>query len=143
MRRASIRLLCTVVLCGLTAAGCRNRRSAPVEHKGQTVLLTKNLCDAGGSDTVRFGRLHSGEIAQRRIWLHNETDRPLLIETYERSCGCTTLEYDRKPIAPGEFSAVNLRFDSRGERGWQLRTVGIRFAGIDRPLRLVVEAEVE
>lgn len=143
MRRASIRLLCAVALCGLAAAGCRNRRSVPVEHKGQTVLLTESLYNAGGSDTVRFGHLHSGEIAQRRIWLHNATDRPLLIETYERSCGCTTLEYDRKPIAPGEFSAVNLRFDSRGEWGWQLRTIGIRFAGIEQPLRIVVEAEVE
>ncbi len=143
MRRFPIGLLCAVVLCGSIATGCRNRRSAPVEHKGQTISLTDSLRDTGGSDTVRFGRLHSGEIALRRLWMHNTTDRPLLIETYERSCGCTTLEYDRKPIAPGEFSAVNLRFDSRGERGWQLRTIGIRFAGVDEPLRIVVEAEVE
>lgn len=143
MRRFSRGLLVALAACGLAAVGCRNRNTAPSRHKGQTILLTDSLLDAGGCDTVRFGHLHSGEIAAVRLWLQNDTQKPLVITAYDRSCGCTALEYDRAPIAPGQSSRLDLTFDSRGEYGWQLRTLGIRFGGVSRPLRLVVEADVE
>lgn len=99
--------------------------------------------DAGGTDTVRFGRLHSGEIAQLRLWLANETSGPVVIAKYGRSCGCTTLEYDNQPINAGDAQQVTLTFDARGEWGWQLKTLDVSFAGARSPLRLFIEAEVE
>ena len=67
----------------------------------------------------------------------------LAVAPYRRSCGCTTLEYDAQPIAPGDARQVTLTFDSRGERGWQLKALDITLAGGQRPLRLFVEADIK
>ena len=42
-----------------------------------------------------------------------------------------------------QVKRLRLRFDSRGEHGWQLKTVDLHLAGAARPLRIFVEAEIE
>lgn len=43
----------------------------------------------------------------------NTGDEPLVISKVKSSCGCTAAEYPRTPIAPGDTSAVELRYSSR------------------------------
>jgi len=136
------------LLCALLAAACgpragRNPSALPTDRRGRTIVLTDSLLAAGGADTIRFGRLRSGETAEQRFWLLNATGRNIAVASYTRSCGCTTLEYDARPLAPGDAARLTLRFDTRGERGWQMKSIGLALAGIERPLRLLVEAEVE
>ena len=135
------RMLAILALAAL-AADCGTSPRA-VERKGRIISLTDSILTTGGTDTVRFGRLHSGEIAQLRLWLANETSGPVVIAKYGRSCGCTTLEYDNQPINAGDAQQVTLTFDARGEWGWQLKTLDVSFAGARSPLRLFIEAEVE
>lgn len=130
----------------LPLAGCgprTARRTDTTERKGRIIALTDTILDTGGTDTVRFGHLRSGEIALLRIWLANESARPVAIISYDRSCGCTALEFDSEPITPGDARQVSLSFDSRGERGWQLKRLDIRFAGAGKPFRLFIEADIE
>ena len=131
-----------ILVPALLTAACGTRPQT-TERKGRIIALTDSILTAGGTDTVRFGRLHSGEIAQLRLWLANETSGPVVIAKYGRSCGCTTLEYDNQPINAGDAQQVTLTFDARGEWGWQLKTLDITFAGGRKPLRLFIEAEVE
>ena len=135
------RMSAILVLSALAAA-CGTRPQA-TERKGRIIALTDSMLVAGGTDTVRFGRLGSGEIAQLRLWLANDASRPVAVASYRRSCGCTTLEFDSQPIAPGDARQVTLTFDSRGEWGWQLKTLDISLAGAQQPLRLFVEADVK
>ena len=136
-----IRALTIFTLAALTAA-CGTRPNT-TERKGRIIALTDSILTTGGTDTVRFGRLGSGEIAQLRLWLANDASRPVAVASYRRSCGCTTLEFDAQPIAPGDARQVTLTFDSRGERGWQLKALDITLAGGQRPLRLFVEADIK
>ena len=110
------RMLAILALAAL-AVGCGTSPRA-VERKGRIISLTDSILTTGGTDTVRFGRLGSGEIAVLRLWLANDASRPVAVASYRRSCGCTTLEFDAQPIAPGDARQVTLTFDSRGERGW-------------------------
>ena len=135
------RVLAILFLAALTAA-CGTRPQT-TERKGRIIALTDSILTTGGTDTVRFGRLGSGEIAQLRLWLANDASRPVAVASYRRSCGCTTLEFDSQPIAPGDAQQVTLTFDSRGEWGWQLKTMDISLAGAQQPLRLFIEADVE
>ena len=135
------RTLVILALAALTAA-CGSQPRA-VERKGRIISLTDSILTTGGADTVRFGHLGSGEIAVLRLWLAYAASRPVAITSYQRNCGCTTLEFDSQPIAPGDARQVELTFDSRGEWGWQLKTLDITLAGAERPLRLLVEADVE
>ena len=43
----------------------------------------------------------------------------------------------------GDARQVTLTFDSRGEWGWQLKTLDISLAGAQQPLRLLVEADIK
>lgn len=130
------------MLAALMLTGCGQPRTT-TQRKGRIINLTDTILNTGGSDTVRFGRLRSGEIAELHLWLANESGRTAVISSYERSCGCTSLSFDSEPIMPGEAQRIGLTFDSRGERGWQFKTLDIRFAGSQRSLRLFIEAEVE
>ena len=131
-----------ILVPALLTAACGTRPQT-TERKGRIIALTDSVLTAGGTDTVRFGRLGSGEIAQLRIWLANDASRPVAVASYRRSCGCTTLEFDAQPIAPGDARQVTLTFDSRGEWGWQLKTLDISLAGAQQPLRLLVEADIK
>ena len=131
-----------ILVPALLTAACGTRPQT-TERKGRIIALTDSILTAGGTDTVRFGRLGSGEIAVLRLWLANDASRPVAVASYRRSCGCTTLEFDAQPIAPGDARQVTLTFDSRGERGWQLKALDITLAGGQRPLRLVVEAAIK
>lgn len=131
-----------ILVCFLLVAACTSR-PASVAHSRRTVVLTDSVLHGGGRDTVRFGRLHSGEVGVSRLWLENRTSRPVVIVSVARSCGCTSLSYDAAPIAPGEARAVEFSFDSRGEYGWQFKSIDLFFAGFPQPFRFFAEADVE
>ena len=57
------RMLAILALAAL-AADCGTSPRA-VERKGRIISLTDSILTTGGTDTVRFGRLGSGEIAVR------------------------------------------------------------------------------
>ena len=154
LRRATMRMAATLpVVLLLTASSCILHTSQQAEDrpiaesandgKGSMIHVTDETIESGGSDTVRFGRLHSGEIAVLTLWLANETEHPIVLSDYRRNCGCTTLEFTAQPIPPNRARRLPLTFDSRGEWGWQLKTVDLLFGGSEHPLRLFIEAEVE
>lgn len=133
--------IAAALIGGFTA--CGNRTAPLTEHKGSIIALTDSILSAGGSDTVRFGRLHSGEIAVKQLWIENRAARPTAVVSYDTDCGCTSLEFDAQPIRSGQAQRVALTFDSRGQHGWQLKILDITLAEASLPLRLFVEAEVE
>ena len=97
----------------------------------------------GSSDTLRFGRLGSGEIAVLRFQLENTSAKPLVILSTQRSCGCISLDHDAQPLAPGQARTLEMTFDSRGEYGWQLKRMDLILSGARKPLRIFVEADIE
>ncbi len=154
LRCATLRIAATLpIVLLLTASACishttqraedRPIAELPKNGKGLIIHVTDEMIESGGSDTVRFGRLHSGEIAVLSLWLANETEHPVVLSDYRRSCGCTMLEFTAQPIAPNRARRLPLTFDSRGEWGWQLKTVDLLFGESKHPLRLFIEAEVE
>ena len=45
--------------------------------------------------------------------LKNDGNRALLIEQVKKSCGCTTVEYPTRSIAPGEEFVVKMTYDAK------------------------------
>ena len=137
-----MRRLLLVVVAALGVVACRPRTVGVAPH-GRTIVLTDSLLDLGGGDALRFGHLRAGETGALTLAFENRTSRPLVIVSAERSCGCTSVEFAAAPFGPGDFRTVVVKFDSRGEWGWQLKVVDLFFAGRPRPFRLLVEADVE
>lgn len=66
-----------------------------------------------------------------------------MVARYEVSCECVTPEFDRRPLKPGEEIPFSVRFDSRGEHGWQMKLLKLYASGSEEPLRIYVEADVD
>lgn len=136
--------LALALLAALAGCGTSPRKKADdTAPRGRIIEISDRTLAEGGTDTIRFGRLHSGEIAVMRFHLLNASSRPTAVVAGERSCGCTTLEAEARPIAPGQSRECSLTFDSRGEYGWQLKLIDVTLAGGRKPLRLFIEADVE
>ena len=135
-----------MLLTAVTAAraACKPRPTArQTPRSGRIIALTDSVLRNGGSDTIRFGHLGSGEIALSRLRIENRTEKPVVVTSYRTSCGCTSLEFDKQPVPPGGTLPVEITFDSRGEHGWQLKSVELLIAGAPRTFRLLVEADID
>lgn len=135
-------LLC--LLCGLLSLGCAPRKTHRARQAGGPELrLTDSVLRCGAADTLYFGRLHEGEAGVRRIRLHNASSRTVVLTHHELSCHCIDPVYERRPLRPEESMPVEIRFDTRGERGWQMKLLKLHLSESQQPIRLFIEAEVE
>ena len=108
MLRRLLPAAAALLLAALLAACGHASRPAAVAATGRIIPVSDTIDGAENADTLRFGRLGSGEIAVMRFVLHNVARRPLRIVSYERSCGCLSLDYDHlKKKSADEFSAVS------------------------------------
>lgn len=138
-----IKVLTTaIVLLSSLAAAASAQPPAKIRHI-QTIGITGEALAAGISDTLRLGKMHSGEVAVKSVALRNDTDKPFVIVRHENSCGCATFKYGRKPVQPGEYADIECTFDSRGTYGWQMKLAKFHLSGGKNPVRIFIDAEVE
>ncbi|OUJ70234.1 DUF1573 domain-containing protein [Hymenobacter crusticola] len=73
-----------------------------------------------------FGDIKPGEVVKHTFSFTNSGKSPLLIENATASCGCTTPNWTKDPIAPGAKGTIDVQFDSHGKSGLQNKQVSIR-----------------
>ncbi len=132
-----------LVLWFIVACGGSTATKQQTTPKGQLITLGGSSDGTNSCDTIRFGHLHEGEIAVKTLVLKNLSTHPIVITHYDRTCGCTTFEYDNQPLKPNEERAVKVLFDARGAWGWQLKILTLHLAGHEQTKRIIVEAEIE
>jgi hypothetical protein len=64
-----------------------------------------------------FGPIMEGEKATYRFKFKNTGQEPLILKKVKPSCGCTTPDYSKDPIAPGEEGYIDVTYDSDGRPG--------------------------
>lgn len=82
------------------------------------------------TEVYDFGTINEGDTVSRNFKFKNEGEFPLIINNIQASCGCTTPEWPKNPIAPGEEGSIKVLFNSLGKRGTQNKTVTV-FANTD------------
>jgi hypothetical protein len=70
-----------------------------------------------------FGFVKKGEVVKLNYEISNKGNEPLLISNIEIGCSCTTVEYDKKPVLPGQTATVIILFDTKTVYDRQDRTV--------------------
>ena len=110
-----MRRLLLPALLALAAAACSPRKT--VGYGGEIIPVTDTILRTGGSDTIRFGRMHEGEIAAKRIVFDNRSPRSFVVTSYEVSCHCTELAFDNQPRSPRVSKVTVARNPSPGITG--------------------------
>ncbi len=119
---------------------------AACAQKPATVTTGGAIFELSGAqrDTlVDIGVMRAGEVIQYDAWLKNTGTEPLVITGITTSCGCTSIEYERQPIAAGEKGAFSFRFDSSGMWGMQMKLIEIKTSDSPTPYRLTVKAQIQ
>lgn len=136
--------LVTLLLLLVVACGGGNQQSVALPAANvREIRIDNDSAERGVSDTLRLGRMRSGEIIAQTIRVQNDSDEPIVLSHHQVSCGCIRVNYSRQPIAPGESADVAFEFDSRTMMGLQLKSLVLHFAENAHPLKIIVEAEVE
>lgn len=76
-------------------------------------------------DSHNFGEIKEGEKVTHTFKFKNTGSNDLVIENVKPSCGCTTPNWSKDPIPPGEEGFVDVQFDSKGKSGMQKKSVTV------------------
>jgi len=113
---------------------------------GQTIIPGADSSDAVlevSEDAYDFGVVKEGEKVEHEFTFTNTGSSPLIISNVQASCGCTTPEYSKNPIAPGDQGLVKVVFNSAGQLGKQHKVITVTSNAASRNTLLHLRGEVK
>lgn len=133
MLRVSLFLL---FLLFFNLSGCFSQESwSPMAVKDDTEEIDPYSWD--------FGQVKEGEVLAHDFILKNESKQVLNIKDTSTSCGCTVLAMKKKTLLPGEETAIEVKFNTKGYLGFVQQFVYVNTDSIDNPvIRFVIKANV-
>jgi hypothetical protein len=72
-----------------------------------------------------FGKIKQGDKTSYQFKFTNTGKSPLIITNAVASCGCTTPDWPKTPLQPGESGKINVVFNSAGKSGLQDKLITI------------------
>lgn len=98
------------------------------------VDVIDNECD--------FGEVNLNETVGTRFGLQNISDTPLLITDVKSDCGCTVVDWDRRPIQEGEKAFVQVLFNPQ-KKGFFAKKIYVFSNASNSPLLLIIKGKVQ
>lgn len=110
---------------------------ASAQGDKQAVLSVKeNIYDFG---TIK----EDGGNVSHTFVVSNEGASPLVMTRVIASCGCTTPQWTKEPIAPGKKGEVKVTFNPKGRPGMFAKTISIYSNGKKGSYILTIKGKVE
>lgn len=73
-------------------------------------------------DTIRFAA-KQGEILEEKFTITNAGNDTLFIKNVETDCGCTTIKYPDKVVAPSKSTSILVQYNTKSDSGSVRRTI--------------------
>lgn len=89
-----------------------------------------------------FGELKDGDVVEYSFNFTNTGNADLVIATVLSSCGCTTPNYTKEPIKPGEKGKIDVQFNSTGKTGTVSKIISVKTNAVPSTRVLTISAEV-
>lgn len=93
------------------------------------------------ADTYNFGKIKQGVPATTFFTVTNTSNKPVVLETVVASCGCTTPEWSKEPIAPNSSSQIKVGYNAASPMPFT-KDITIRLAGIQEAKIIHITGEV-
>ena len=84
------------------------------------------------NDVIDYGEIAKGSDGVRTFEFTNVGDAPLVISNVKSSCGCTVPSKPDGPVAPGESSAIQVKYDTK--RIGPIRKTVTVYSNADEPI---------
>lgn len=92
--------------------------------------------------TLVLGQVKQGEVVTSEITYKNISDRTLVIDRVEASCGCTTASPAKFRLEPGESTPLSVSLATESKMGPTTNQVKIYFQGVSEGVAFSVTADV-
>jgi len=89
-----------------------------------------------------FGTIDEGDVVTHVFKFTNTGDTPLILDRCKGSCGCTVPQCPKEPIAPGAEGEIEVKFNSKGKKNKQTKTVTINANTVPEQTRITISANV-
>lgn len=109
-------------------------QGASVAKKPEELVKFKDL-------SYNFGKIKQGVPVTHDFQFSNVSDKPIVIETAQPSCGCTTPVWPQAPVAKGKTDKITAGFNA-GAVGPFNKTITVKLAGVDGAVTLTITGEV-
>lgn len=121
----------TMVSAAATAQDHNHDHSAPghthaapaAAAPAATSLTPDNIVFA--TETYDFGTLDEGPSADHVFTFTNTGKEPLVIQRVQASCGCTTPDWTKEPVAPGKTGMIKASYATQGRPGQFEKTMTV------------------
>ncbi|MGZ3884443.1 MAG: DUF1573 domain-containing protein [Bacteroidia bacterium] len=91
----------------------------------------------------KFTDVKKGEVVVLEYDFVNTGDQPLIITSYEVQCSCTSAEFPKQPVLPGQGGKITVKFDTKTVYEWQDRIVEIISNAKNSPTKIRFKGYVE
>jgi hypothetical protein len=88
-----------------------------------------------------FGKIKQGVPVSTFFEITNISDKPVVIENAWGSCGCTTPEVPKEPIAPGATTKLKVNYNAAAMNHFD-KDVFIKIAGISQTKNVKITGDV-
>ncbi|MDR0732446.1 MAG: DUF1573 domain-containing protein [Dysgonamonadaceae bacterium] len=88
-----------------------------------------------------FGAIKGNKSVKAVFTVKNKTKVPILLSEVRASCGCTTPDWTREPIAPGKTGKVTAVYNPKGNVGPFEKSVTINVSVGDKVRTIVVKVK--
>ena len=93
--------------------------------------------------TFDFGKIKEGDgKVSHTFVIDNTGDGPLVLTRVIASCGCTTPEWTKEPVAPGKSGDVKITYNPAGRPGAFVKTISIYSNGKKGSYILTIKGKV-
>lgn len=89
-----------------------------------------------------FGDINQGDAVKHTFKFTNTGTDALVISDIKTTCGCTTPQWTRDPVMPGERGEIVVQFNSSGKIGKQHKVVTIITNAKEPVKRVSIDANI-
>jgi hypothetical protein len=90
-----------------------------------------------------FGNIQQGDVVEHVFKFKNTGTAPLVISRVDVTCGCTTPEWPKEPIAPGKSGQVKAVFNSTGKMGQQNKVITVQSNSVEGPAQVTIITNIQ
>jgi len=76
-------------------------------------------------ESFDFGTVEEGNKADKTFTFKNTGNQPIILSNVQASCGCTTPNWTREPIMPGQSGKIDVSYNSAGRPGAFNKTITV------------------